>query len=145
MHDFKKIRNKSKQSQKALKGKSENLHDDILKPVLFSLKDFDTTQGQYFTDWHECELLVGMLERIKCLSSMTVKEAERGKSFTIYPCFSPNTKVFVYPIGVTDDARWASFHIQGKERIIGHIVKNIFYIVFLDKDHEFWPCELKNT
>ncbi len=36
-------------------------------------------------------------------------------------------------------------HGQGKECIIGHFEDNIFHIVFLDKNHEFWISKKKNT
>ncbi len=36
-------------------------------------------------------------------------------------------------------------HIQNKECVIGHTLRNVFYVVFLDKEHGFYPSELKNT
>jgi hypothetical protein len=34
---------------------------------------------------------------------------------------------------------------KGKECVIGYFEDNIFQIVFLDKDHEFWKTKKKNT
>jgi hypothetical protein len=36
-------------------------------------------------------------------------------------------------------------HIQAKECVGGHIIGNVFYVVFLDWDHKFWPVEKRNT
>jgi hypothetical protein len=40
-------------------------------------------------------------------------------------------------VGVT----WAVMHITNtsKEVVVGYIEDDVFYIVFLDKNHEFWP------
>jgi hypothetical protein len=48
-------------------------------------------------------------------------------------------------VHIIEDAEWASLHIKGKERIAGHIIGNVFYVVFLDKDHRFWRTEKKHT
>ena len=34
-------------------------------------------------------------------------------------------------------------HIQGKECVIGHVIGQVFYLVFLDCDHKFWPTDLQ--
>lgn len=37
-------------------------------------------------------------------------------------------------------------NIKGqKPRVAGHIIDNVFYVVFLDKDHKFFPAPLKRT
>lgn len=43
-----------------------------------------------------------------------------------------------------EDVQWSSLHINGRCCLIGHIVKNTFYLIFLDKDHRFWITK-KNT
>jgi hypothetical protein len=32
-----------------------------------------------------------------------------------------------------------------KGRVAGHIIENVFYLVFLDKEHRFFITEKKNT
>ena len=34
---------------------------------------------------------------------------------------------------------------EQKGRVAGHIIENIFYVVFLDKNHRFYVTEKKNT
>jgi len=45
-----------------------------------------------------------------------------------------------------EDTEWASIRIQGKERIIGFVEKGfIFQIVFLDKEHLYYPSNKKHS
>lgn len=61
----------------------------------------------------------------------------------------PATSQFKYPKTVIQDKdiKWAVImYIKGqKPRIVGHIIGNVFYVVFLDKEHLFFPSELKHT
>ena len=43
-----------------------------------------------------------------------------------------------YPQGVPEDAKWARIHILNRTVIIGHVVGDTFYVVFLDKTHKFY-------
>jgi len=125
-----------------LKGKS-NLKPEKPKEMVFSFKDFDQSQGQTFVEWEKLSLLSVMMDKIKEYSRKTIMEAGKA-SFTTYGQFPPNS-LFKYPKYITEDAIWASLHIKGKECIAGHIIGNIFYIVFLDTEHEFWPTGKKHT
>jgi hypothetical protein len=115
----------------------------VKKEMLFSFKDFDPTQGQTFSQWGDAKLLRVLLDKIKEYSRKTIPEAEQA-SFTIYGVF-PSGSCFTHPKHIIPDAIWASMHIQGKECIAGHIIDNVFYVVFLDKDHHFWPTKKKHT
>jgi len=88
-------------------------------------------------------LLSVMLDKLKEYSRKTVMEAGKA-GFKIYGSFPPDSS-FRHPKHIAEDAVWASLHIQGKECIAGHLIDNIFYIVFLDKEHKFWPSKLKHT
>lgn len=58
----------------------------------------------------------------------------------------PQNSDFTEPKHITPPVTsWCSMHIQGKECIIGYFDDNVFYIVFLDKDHRFWITGKKNT
>lgn len=57
----------------------------------------------------------------------------------------PPESGFVHTKHVLPDVNWCSMHIQGKECVIGYFEDNIFHVVFLDKDHEFWITKKKNT
>jgi hypothetical protein len=128
----------------AISGKSVIPIKPSRKELLFSFRDFDHTQGQTFYSWHENKLLHILLERIKEFCKFSRIEAENNQSLKVYGDFPVNSD-FKHPAYITEDAIWASLHIQGRERIAGHVVDNIFYVVFLDKEHKFWPSPKKYT
>jgi hypothetical protein len=132
------MKNKSQRPNNLL-GKSGN--EPAHKEISFSFRDFDHTQGQTFFLWEKESLLGKMLDKLKEYSKKSIPEARKA-NFTVYGSFPANS-AFKHPKYITDDAVWASMHIQGKECIAGHLVGNIFYIVFLDKEHQFWPTEKK--
>lgn len=114
--------------------------------IVFSFRDFDRNQGQGFTEWQEDELLAALCEKLLGISHLTIGQ------ITNQQIIKPYTKVdfppdsgFKHPKHVPDGVKWATMHIQGKECIIGHFEDNIFHIVFLDKNHEFWISKKKNT
>jgi hypothetical protein len=131
--------------QRQLKGLSYKESDQKRK-IVFSLRDFDRKQGQSFSEWEDDKLLALALDKLSQLSQLTVAQAQQQQILKIYTKieFPPKSK-FKYPKIIKENVLWASFHIQGKECIIGHIEDDIFHIVFLDKEHEFWISEKKNT
>lgn len=111
--------------------------------LLFNFKHLDRQQGQMFEHWEKNEMLARMLWRFHGHSSTPMRSIFNDK-FKIYGSF-PAKSDFTHPAHVPPDAQWASMHIQGKECVCGHILKNIFYVVFLDCEHRFYISELKNT
>lgn len=145
----KSLKNKSQKKKSSVKGVSQV--KDQGDYIVFSFKDLDETQKSdtgSINHWQKEGLLLKLLNTIKDLSKMRRNEACFGNNskIKIYGNFpeSSNTE-YSYPAHVADEAEWARFHLQGKEIIVGHIVNNIFYVVFLDKDHKFYISEKKNT
>jgi hypothetical protein len=136
------MKGKSKLSG-AISKKSQLPLKTVKKEMLFSFRDFDHTQGQTFAQWGDAKLLRILLDKLKEYSRKTIPEAEQA-SFTIYGVFPPHSH-FTAPRHIIPDAIWAAMHIQGKECIAGHIIDNVFYVVFLDREHHFWPSEKKYT
>ena len=75
------------------------------------------------------------------------------KVLEIYGAFPCNSD-FVHPVHVPDDVRWARFRMESAVRLVGFFVDedsarlkglstDIFYIVFLDKNHCFYKMESK--
>lgn len=129
-----------------LSGKS-NLPPQPAEGLLsFNFKYLAPNQGQTIADWSKTGLLLAMVERIRALSSQTVTEAcaAQGSAFAIYDTF-PEKSAFTHPKHVPLDAVWARFHVKGKEVVAGHLDGSVFYIVFLDKDHQFYKTEKKHT
>lgn len=146
----------SKNRNFLLKGKSSNrslglagvsINDEAVakseKNFAVSFEYLDRNQGQTFEEWEEEGLLINMLNTLRDYCQKTIQE-NKGKNFKEYGSFPPKTD-FRHPKHVPKDVSWASLHLAGKPCLGGHIVENIFYVVFLDKEHRFWICEKKHT
>ena len=129
------------------KRKRKNLAFRSGKPprfVVFSLKDFDINQGQSFEEWEKNKILSNLLTRLREICVHTIESALSNKIITVYDSFPANTE-FKHPKHIPEAVRWGTIHINGKIRICGYLEENIFYIVFLDKDHQFWITKKKHT
>ena len=107
---------------------------------LISLKHFDRNQSPTFSDWEQNMMLSEAIEVIAGYCQLPLKEQVDGKKFVIYGDFPKHSK-FTFPTYVPPDANWARIHINGLHVLAGHVVKNIFYIVFMDNSHSFWEME----
>lgn len=130
---------KNKKKDK-LVNKKELLPSD--SNIVFSFSDFDSTQGTSIKDFCSkyCE---NLLERFQHYSKLTISTAQQH-GLTIYGNFPKNSE-FNFPSYVSPEANWAKFDLGNVPRIIGHIVHNIFFVIFFDGDHQFFPSEKKNT
>lgn len=145
-------KNRKKRLSKAnIKRQSRNLEISKTgrskkKYLVYGLKNMDANQGQNFENWEEDGILVTMLNRLKEVSTMTLNEAIEGQIIKIYGQGIPKGSDFEHPKHIPDDTEWASIRIQGEERIIGFIEDGfVFQVVFLDKEHKFYPSNKKNT
>lgn len=144
--------NKNKKQRRAdlqrKKGTKELRSGGVDRPLnlVFSLAQLDKQQGQDYEDWEEHKLLSKALKRVQGICSMTYHEAVQSEMISIYTNEMPPKTEFERPKHIPEDAVWASLRIQGQERIIGYIENGyIFQVVFLDKEHKFYPSEKKNT
>lgn len=111
---------------------SENLN--------FSFEDFCYKQkfSSSFKDWQKEGLLSFALETISGYCKSPIIYDNTGK-FTLYNDFPPPTyTLYDFPEHVTPDASWVRIHVNGPSVIVGHIIRNTFYVVFFDKMHKFW-------
>lgn len=106
-----------------------------------SFQYLDTSQfyASTFSDWQKIGLLSTALEMLRGYCARPLVEQVDGDKFTIYGDF-PNDKatLFTYPQHVPLDAQWARIHVNGPAVIVGHVLGDTFYVVFLDKTHKFW-------
>jgi hypothetical protein len=114
--------------------------------IVLSFKDFDMTQGQLFSDWETEKLLALAVDKLRQVCGLTKNEATKSEIIKPYTKvgFPPNSE-FTHPKHVPHDVIWNSMHIQGKPCVIGYFDDNIFFVVFLDKNHAFWPSHKKHT
>src|SRR5665213_2524605 len=106
-------------------------------PLVLCLKHFDPKQKQTFEEWENDRLLSKMLKKIQGYSGTNYLQCFNPR-FKPYKEFPPHSE-FKHPPHVPADAHWYVMHIEGQPCIAGHMVKNVFYLVFLDKEHKFWP------
>jgi hypothetical protein len=126
----------------------KKVKEDLPKMV-FSFKDFDIKQippGQSYDNWQEDKLLAYMLQKFGHICGLNIIEAQQQKVLKIYGEFPVKTD-FKLPQHIADDVKWAVImDIKGqKGRVVGHIIGNVFYVVFLDQEHRFYITEKKHT
>ena len=124
-----------------VKEKSSVNDDDRLSNFKLSFQYLDTTQkyGSSFKDWQKAGLLSKALETLQGYCCLPLCQQIDGEKFTIYGAFpAAKDTMFEYPKNVPEDAKWARIHVTGPCVIVGHIVNDTFYVVFLDKTHKFW-------
>ena len=137
-------------SQKKAGVRKENIReerhvDGIVPKVVFSLKDIDKNQippGQSYEEWADNRLLPYLLEKLEYISQKTMVEAIQEGYIKVYGDFPPRSD-FRHPTYIAADVKWAVImNIKGqKGRVAGHIIDNVFYIVFLDLYHNFYKMK----
>jgi hypothetical protein len=113
-----------------------------LPKLVFSFKDIDIRQippGQTFNDWQDEKILAYMLEKFGHICALNIVEAQQQKVLKIYGKF-PEKSEFETCQHIAENVTWAVImDIKGQRgRVAGHIIDNVFYVVFLDKDHRFY-------
>lgn len=115
--------------------------------IVFNFKFFvfGENGGQSFEDWEKEKILSDLNNKLKIFSGKTVKELQEDKTLEVYTEY-PKGSLFTCPpalqgTGIT----WSRLRLTGRRRLIGFFLDGteqqttIFYIVFLDKNHEFAP------
>ena len=99
------------------------------------------------------------MDKLKSFASRSLIELIQDKRYKNYGDFPLNAITdLVQPKDLPSHGiKWGSFRITGAERLIGFVVselaeggdcsilKNTFFVVFLDKNHKFWKSEKKHT
>ena len=129
------------------RGHSEAIGDKNKKRrISFSIQYLDNTQGQSLKEWEAEGLLADLMLKTQQISQYTVEESLRLEYIKQYTkvAFPPTSK-FKEPKHITPD-NWAVIHIKpnSKEVVAGFLENDVFYIVFLDKNHEFWGTNIQD-
>ena len=115
--------------------------------LVFSFKDFDSNQcppGQTFKEWEKGELLAPLMTKFVELSNKNRVIASQEGCLSTYDTF-PEDSDFKKPKYIEGDVQWATIQDVGGQlhRVAGYIVDNVFYVVFLDKEHKFYKMKNK--
>lgn len=114
-----------------------------VRTITFSWIKLDVNQGQSIEEWEKEGLLsefCHMMRQIGQYNSTQVFANQMIKQYTKVG-FPPDSE-FEEPKHVSP-TYWAVIHIKpkSKEVVVGYVQEEIFYIVFLDKEHKFWPTQ----
>lgn len=103
--------------------------------------------GQSFDDWQNDKILADLNEKLHHISLSTITELKNNGTLSFYDRF-PGDSVFREPVAFRDfKIQWVKLRITGRRRLIGVMLpdilgsENVFYVVFLDKNHQFYPIE----
>lgn len=109
--------------------------------LLFSLEFLidNTGEGQTFEEWQKLGHIADMNEMMRHLGKFTCEEALQDGSIKQYKKW-PSHSEFTTPKHLPDK-NWGCMHITKKSRevVAGFLEDNVFYMVFLDKEHLFYP------
>lgn len=101
----------------------------------------DITEGQSSLEWQELGLMAVMFEMMRHLGKYTCEEALRDGSIKQYGKF-PDHSMFTEPKHITG-VNWGVMHVtkKSKQVVAGFLEDDVFHMVFLDKDHQFYPMK----
>ncbi|HAS8462003.1 TPA: hypothetical protein I7761_01165 [Vibrio vulnificus] len=145
------------------KASIEDSKDKLATKCKFNFAYFDSST-QDFSAW-DYNQLIKLLNKIKDFSRESLKHwsevpSKSGEIFKVYLKYPGHSK-FTKPASIPHQAQWRAFRIEAKVRLIGFVIPdsfnhqeqncsgyrfctNTFYVVFLDKDHEFYPTQKKD-
>lgn len=124
-----------------------NILKDSAKNIVFNFKFFcyGRTGGQSFEEWEREQILADLNNKLKNFSGLTVEELRKDGTLELYDGY-PKGSVFSCPPILSGVAVvWSRLRLTGRRRLIGFFSHQeeqqpcTFYVVFLDKNHEFAP------
>lgn len=133
----------------SFEGRKENIRserkvkEDTLPKLSLNFKDFDLNQcppGQTFKQWQDEKRLADLMQKFVDVCAYNRVEAEQMRLLKIYGKFPAKSK-FSQPPHIAGEVEWGTIQRIGgqKPRLAGYIIGSVFYPVFLDKDHLFFP------
>jgi hypothetical protein len=119
--------------------------------VVLSFEFLDIQQGQTFKQWDEKKDLLKLQELGQTLNKLTVGQSLAQQIIVQYDIEDsrkwnehnmPKVSKWKYPNTVVrTDIPWSKIELGRKLRVIGYLESNIFYVVFLDNSHKFFPSK----
>src|SRR5690606_38915560 len=116
-----------------------------------SFRYLDTNQGQSFEDWEGDGLSAHLLNLQASLNSSTPGNAlgtiikpysvNDGRKFNLTTNMPLNSN-WNHPQTLSGrKILWCKIKLQNLVRVIGYLEMNVFEVIFLDKNHDFYPSE----
>lgn len=115
------------------------------RTITFSWEKFLTNQGQTTKEWENEGLLSEFCEMMRQISQYDTAQALALQMIKQYTKVGfPPDSGFKEPKHVSPQF-WAVIHIKpnSKAVVVGYIEIDVFYIVFLDKEHLFWSSDIQ--
>ena len=117
------------------------------KNIVFNFKffTFGKTGGQSFEEWEHDKILSDLNNKLKEFSCKTVEELLTESKLELYTTYPKDSKFTCPTILQCADITWSRLRLTGRRRLIGFFSvqdkqpRKTFYVVFLDKDHDFAP------
>lgn len=117
--------------------------------VLLSFEFLDIQQGQTLRIWNTKNDLLKLSELGETLNKLTVPQALAQQIIIQYDISEtskwnknnmPKASKWKYPNTLKQiDVPWSKIKLGGRLRVIGYLEVNIFYVIFLDNNHKFYP------
>ncbi len=129
--------------------RTEHKIKDELPKLSLNFKDFDFNQcppGQTLEQWQKEGMLATLMKKFIEVCANNRLEATQMKLLKVYGEFPTNSE-FTKPDYIQGDVEWGTIQRIGgqKPRLAGYIIESVFYPVFLDKEHRFYPSNKKHT
>lgn len=144
--------NPLKSSKRNADTKDQNLkNNDGFYSISFRyFKNIDTPPAQSINTWKDENRILDMLLALEYISSHNASEVQTNGKLTLYTeDYPPKDKNDFplpdkLPLGIN---KWGTIQNIGgqKARIAGFLKDNVFYLVYLDKEHKFYKSKLRNT
>lgn len=135
-----KLKAKSSASQRIAGTRTERTVGESEPLITISFKDYDNSQGQTFEQWQTDGLLAKLMTKLVEICQKNRTTASQQKILDIYGDF-PNDSKFKIPPYIETEVKWGTIRNIGgqKIRVAGYMIDNVFYVVFLDREHKFAP------
>ncbi|MDY5436768.1 hypothetical protein [Peptostreptococcus porci] len=118
-----------------------NVADNYISFSFRYFEDSDIPPASSLQTWDSDDTLLDILRALVHLSKCDITQLQSSKRITLYGKFPPKSlNDFPPPTGLSKDENWGTLRNIGgqRARIAGFLKDNIFYIVYLDKEHKFY-------
>ncbi len=127
-----------------------NLSKSSDNTIRFNFRYFIATDknGQSFSDWQEDKVLADLNDKLVSFSSQDIQQLLESRELVEYGAFPKNSKFKEPKVFAGTNVRWARLRLTQNRRLIGVFIpgagsdsRQLFYVVFLDKNHVFYQVD----